>query len=83
MIKAPILLLVFNRPTLTKRVFDCIRVYKPEKLYISADGPRFDVSGDLELCSNTREIFNQIDWECELITNFSESNKGCRIAVYE
>lgn len=83
MYKAPILLLVFNRPTLTKRVFDCIRKYRPNKLYVSADGPRFNVTDDLELCAKTLEIFNQIDWECELITNFSEFNKGCRVAVYE
>lgn len=83
MIKAPILLLVFNRPTLTKRVFDCIRQYKPDKLYISADGPRSNVSDDFELCALTRELFKTIDWKCNLVTNFSESNKGCRIAVYD
>ena len=26
----------------------------------------------------TREIVNQVDWECEVLTNFSKRNFGCK-----
>jgi hypothetical protein len=81
--KTPILLLIFNRPFHTKQVFESVRKYKPKKLYISADGPRENNISDLVLCKETRGIIDSIDWECELVTNFFESNKGCRSAVYE
>ena len=36
----PILLIVFNRPSTTRKMFDCIIELQPNKLYVSADGPR-------------------------------------------
>ncbi len=38
--KLPILMMVFNRPDLTRKVFNEVRKYKPKKLFISCDGPR-------------------------------------------
>jgi hypothetical protein len=38
--ETPILLLVFNRPLLTKRVFEAIKMVEPKKLYVVADGAR-------------------------------------------
>ena len=37
---APVLLITFNRPDTTRKVFDAIRKAKPSKLYIFNDGPR-------------------------------------------
>lgn len=75
----PVLLIVFNRPDLTARVFDAIRRQRPARLYIAADGPR-DPSAhpnDARLCRETREIASTIEWPCELVTRFSEENHGC------
>ena len=77
----PILFLVFNRPEQTKRVLEQIRKIKPAKLYISADGPRNNNSDDIKNCIEVRDIVEQIDWECELKTNYLTKNKGCKIAV--
>jgi hypothetical protein len=38
--KKPVLFLIFNRPNYTKQVFEAIKLYKPIRLYIAADGPR-------------------------------------------
>ena len=38
--KLPVLMIVFNRPETTEKVFAAVREYAPEKLYVSADGPR-------------------------------------------
>lgn len=76
MLSTPVAFLIFNRPELTQTVFAAIRQAKPQKLLVVADGPRFPE--ELEKCQKTREIINQVDWECEVLTNFSEINLGCR-----
>ena len=38
--KLPILIMVFNRPNLTRKTFERIKEYRPDKLYIGCDGPR-------------------------------------------
>jgi len=77
----PILFLVFNRPGTTEKVFDKIREIQPRQLFISADGPRPDKIGERQKCEETRKIIKRIDWQCDLKTNFSEKNLGCRVAV--
>lgn len=79
----PILLLTFNRPDLTRKVFEILKVHKPTKLYVSSDGPRESNFNDKFLVQSTREIFNEIDWECDLKTKFQAKNLGCKNAVVE
>lgn len=82
MLKSPVLLIIFNRKKNALRVLESIRKYAPYRLYIAADGPRDDRSGELEKCISTREdILNAIDWECEVFTKFEKSNLGCDNAV--
>jgi len=74
----PILLLIFNRLETTKQVMQALRQVKPGRLYIAADGPRPSKEGEFELCESTRNyVVNAIDWDCNVITNFQESNLGC------
>ena len=47
--KTPILLLIFNRPDITNRVFSAIREVRPTQLYVAADGPRSEYARDKEL----------------------------------
>lgn len=77
----PVLLLVFNRPDETQRVFDAVKQLRPAKLYVAADGPRAHRETDKALSEKTRAIFNQVDWPCEVITLFREQNLGCGPAV--
>jgi len=81
-LNTPILFVIFNRPNTTQKVFEKIRDVQPRELYIAADGPREDRSGESELCDKTRSIIDQIDWECNVNTLFSRSNLGCKMAVY-
>ena len=74
--QTPISLHVFNRPEVTKKLFDVIRIIKPQILFITADGPRDSSPDDIKNCKKVRAIFNEIDWDCELQKNFSEINKG-------
>lgn len=75
-------MLLFNRPQPTAAVFQRIAQAKPAKLLLVADGPRSDRPGDAELCSAARAaVLNNIDWQCEVLCNFSETNLGCRDRV--
>jgi Glycosyl transferase family 2 len=76
----PVLFLIFNRPNVTAEVFEAIRLAKPARLYIAADGPR-DRPGEAELCNKARQIATNIDWDCELKTLFRERNLGCGASV--
>lgn len=78
-ISTPVVFLIFNRPELTKIVFEAIRQAKPKKLFVVADGPRF--SEEVEKCNNARAIINKVDWDCDVLTNFSEINLGCKKRV--
>ena len=78
----PILLLVFNRPKLTKIVLNRIREKRPKYLFIAADGPRKNQPEDAQKCSEVREIVDElIDWPCEVKTLYRDENLGCRNAV--
>lgn len=74
----PVLFIIFNRPDYTKKSLSAIRSAAPAKLYIAADGPRSHISGEGELCEQTRELVRGgIDWKCDVKTLFQESNLGC------
>jgi hypothetical protein len=79
--QTPILFLIFNRPDTTERVFQQIRAVQPCRLFVSADGPRLQKPGEDQKCAETRRIIEKIDWPCEVKTNFSAVNLGCRKAV--
>jgi len=76
--KTPILLICFNRPDHTRRVFDEIKKQKPKTLFVFQDGAREENIQDIEKCASVRDIFEEpLDWECELKTCFLEKNLGC------
>lgn len=73
--------MIFNRPDLTNRLIEVLRMVRPEKLYVSADGARKDRIGEELLCQATRDTLKSIDWDCEVKTNFFLENQGCRLGV--
>jgi len=76
-IKTPVAFLIFNRPDTTSQVFEAIRAARPFRLLVVADGPRA-MQGDAEKCQATRAILQRVDWPCEVLTNYSEINLGCK-----
>ena len=77
----PIAFMIFNRPYLTEAVFEVIAQVKPSKLLVVADGPRADRLGETERCAEARAIIDCIDWECEVLKNYSDVNLGCKRRV--
>jgi hypothetical protein len=80
-ISTPVLLLIFNRPETTSRVFEAIQKVKPPKLFIAADGPRHNKPAEKKKCDQTRAVVRNINWDCETKTLFRNENLGCRRAV--
>ena len=78
----PILFLVFNRLDTTKQTFSVIQKIQPPRLYISSDGPRFGVTGELEKVEIIRKyVISNVNWPCEIKTLFREKNLGCKLSV--
>jgi len=75
----PVAFIIFNRPERTRRVFaEIVRANPPRKLVV-ADGPRNEQ--EAASCAETRAIIAEVDWDCEVLTNFSERNLGCKQRV--
>ena len=72
----PILLITFNRPTHTRRVWEELKKQKPKYVYVFQDGPRNEE--DIEKINLVQALFSEeLDWDCELRTYYSEINLGC------
>ncbi len=82
-IKAPILLIAFNRPETTCVVFEYIRKAKPAKLYVALDGVRTDKLYEDIVCQEVRHIVERVDWDCEVKYKINERNLGAEITVSE
>jgi len=80
-LSTPVLFLIFNRPEITRQVFNAIQQAKPPRLYVAGDGPRSKCTEDEENCKLARSIATNVDWDCEVKTLFRDHNLGCRLAV--
>jgi hypothetical protein len=76
----PVLLVIFNRPELTRRALAAFRRVRPKTLLIVADGPRS--AAESAICAQTRDVISEIDWECSVRTNYADENLGCGIRVH-
>jgi hypothetical protein len=75
----PVVLLIFNRPELTAKVFREVARYKPSRLLVVADGPR--TKDEALRCAAARRVVEAVDWDCEVLTDYSEQNLGCKRRV--
>ena len=80
-LSTPVAFIIFNRPDTTERVFAEIAKAKPPKLLVVADGHRLGREEEVEKCELTRSIIDRVDWDCEVLTNYSEVNLGCKVRV--
>ncbi len=77
----PVAFIIFNRPDTTERVFAEIAKAKPPKLLVVGDGARISREGEAAKVAATRAIIDRVYWPCEVLTNFSEINLGCKRRV--
>jgi len=82
LINVPVALIFFARPDVLKETFAAIRAAKPKQLFLIQDGSRLNHKDDLKKIVQCREIVSNVDWECEVRTNYSDLNLGCGMRVY-
>lgn len=73
----PVALIIFNRPDKVKQSLENLRLIKPQKLFVIADGPRTGNVDDFSRCSIAQEYIETVDWNCEVHKNYSKKNLGC------
>lgn len=75
-----VVLFIHRRAETTRRVFASISQYKPERLYIFADGARA-VKNEESLVRSAREETESVDWDCEVFRHYSSENIGLSKSV--
>jgi hypothetical protein len=82
-VTTPVVLIIFNRPELTAKVFAAIRAVRVTQLFVIADGPRLRMKTDQAKCAATRAIIDSVDWPCQVFRRFADQNLGLRRNVSE
>lgn len=77
----PILIIGFNRPDVIRETFEYVKNVQPTKLYIAIDAARENRPGEEKLVDAVKQVFNSIDWECEVHKKYNTTNKGAEITV--
>lgn len=72
-----VLIIFFARPNTLQRVFEQVKKARPAKLFLACDGPRANNMRDVERIEKCKKIVSDIDWECEVYTNYASENQGC------
>lgn len=77
----PILLVVFNRPEVSRQLVDALRSVRPRDLFVAGDGPRAGHPTDTARVAQTRRIIDEIDWDCRVRTRYQPRNIGLQAAM--
>ncbi|MFI3277969.1 MAG: hemolysin activation protein [Rikenellaceae bacterium] len=77
-----VLLIFFVRDDVFSKTFAAVKEARPRRLLLFQDGAREGRADDIEGIRKCREIAMDIDWDCELYTNFQEANIGCDPATF-
>lgn len=74
-VEIPVVLLLFKRKDTTLRIIQRLKEAKISKLYIIADAGRNPKENE-KVSEARKAVENAIDWECEVIKNYAETNRG-------
>lgn len=76
--KNTVVVVIFNRLDYTKELFKQIKKVEPEKLYIISDGARKSVENEALKVKKCREVFDKINWTCDVEKIYASENLGCK-----
>lgn len=75
-------LIFFNRPDCLRATFSAIAQSRPSTLFLIQDGAREEREDDRINIQKCRDIVKNIDWDCTVYTDYSDTNLGCGMRVY-
>lgn len=70
-------IIFFNRPSCLEAVFRAVATAAPSKLFLIQDGARDNRPDDVENIERCRNIVSNVDWDCDVIQIYSQTNLGC------
>lgn len=73
----PVLFIIFKRKDTALQVIDAIAKIKPEKLYISQDGPR-SKKEEKDILETRKAVLSKVNWDCKLTVWIHKKNLGLR-----
>jgi hypothetical protein len=79
--KAPLLLLVFNRPRLTEQLLEALEPAGDRRIYVSCDGARPGVPSELDAVLEVRRLVSDVAQGSSGRLRLLPSNAGCGQAV--
>ncbi len=79
--QTPILLLMYNRPEMARKLVSSLAPFKPAILLFAVDGPKAGSSIDHNKVLASQRTVELVDWDCHIETRFRETNLGLRFAV--
>ncbi len=82
LVDVPVALIFFNRPEVFRQVFHRIREIRPSKLFLIQDGARANKPLDLQKIKECRDIVDNVDWDCEIVRDYSDVNLGCGRRIF-
>lgn len=77
-----VVLIFFNRPECFEKVFKAVAEQRPSRLYLIQDGARANKPNDQPNIEKCRKIVENIDWNCEIVKDYSEVNLGCGKRIF-
>ena len=77
LVDVPVAVIFFARPETLVHTFNRIKEARPSRLYLIQDGPRANRPDDPENIQKCRDIVADVDWDCDVKTNYSEVNLSC------
>jgi hypothetical protein len=79
--RAAVVLILFNRPDLTRQVLVRIAQARPPHLWLFADGPRPEVPLDPERCAAARAAVADLPWPCRVRRDYASLNIGYQARI--
>ncbi len=81
MFNVPVVIMVYNRPSQTKRLLKNLEKIKPKNLIIISDGAKKNTN-DQKKVIKVQKIVKQINWKCKKIYIGSKNNLGLKKRIY-
>jgi len=76
---APVLLIIYKRPDLTRRALAAIAAARPPRIFVAADGPR--TAAEAAACNAARAAVDEVAG-IDVVKNFADQNLGCGVRVH-
>ncbi|MFA6989729.1 MAG: hypothetical protein WC197_06640 [Candidatus Gastranaerophilaceae bacterium] len=83
MFKTPILFIISHNPEYTQKTFDAIKKIKPKSLFVFSNAPNIKIKAEVKNCQISRNIINQVDWDCDLKTVFRKEKIDHKNFIYD